>query len=691
MLAARIPDNELERLQSLYALNVLDTPAEARFDRITELVVGYFNVDAALINFIDRDRQWAKSCVGLDAGNAPRHVSFCAYTILQATELVIEDAMLDERFHDNPFVTGDFGLRFYAGHPLCTPNGAKVGSLCLAHAEPRAMSEADRRALRHFASLVEDELNRIQLRDAMEQLTAAEQALERERAQLRTVIDSAPIAIALLDANRRFVAHSAALVNDFNLLVPDVIGQRIDDVLPESAERWRAIHGRLMDGERLNVKEECMLLDGKAICLQWAAVPFYGPEGVIDGAILVIDRIDELVEAREAALNATRLKGEFLARMSHEIRTPMNGVIGMLDMLIDTSLSDVQHEFATLARDSSHQLLTIINDILDFSKIEAGKLTVEAFPFELRKNVEDTVNLLRTSARSKGLDLRIDIAPDVPSRVIGDGHRLRQVMLNLISNALKFTSQGFVEVRVVSKSRDAGKLDVSFAVRDTGIGLSAEAQQRLFRPFEQAEKSTGRHYGGTGLGLLICKELVEMMGGTIAVESSDGQGSTFRFDLPFSVVADPPIPVPVEPSTTLRSKLACLPILLVDDNAVNRRLAMLQIEKLGYNAVAVDDGAKAVEAVRSGTYGLVLMDYQMPIMDGYTATTTIRDLERGTGRYTPIVAMTASVMASEREACLAAGMDDFVSKPIRLNVLQTTIERWAKPAVGNDLDSVSVE
>jgi PAS domain S-box-containing protein len=678
MKIAGIPPHEHERLQSLYALNILDTPVEPRFDRITELAAGYFDVPIAIVNMIDADRQWAKSCFGDERGEVERSVSFCAHTILSDQLLVVNDALLDERFHDNPFVTGDYNLRFYAGAPLHAPDGSRAGSLCLVDHKPRSMSEGERRALRQFASLVEDELNRVHLETALERQRVAEASLWRERAQLRAIIDGAPVPMALLDGERRFVAWSDAWRTAYRLPQHDLVGQCIDDVLPESGHRWREIHQTAMRGVYLQSKEECLPLANETICLQWAAAPFRGPEGHISGVVLVTERIDELVEAREAALSATRQKGEFLARMSHEIRTPMNGVIGMLDVLLEMNLTRQQEEYAMVARDSAHQLLSIINDILDLSKIEAGKLGIENVPFVLETTVNEAVNLLRINARTKNLDLRTVFAPGLPHTVLGDGHRLRQVLLNLVSNAIKFTAHGFVHVTVAPLPHAEGRTEIEFAVRDSGIGLSAEAQRRLFKPFEQAESSTGRQYGGSGLGLSICKELITLMGGTISVTSEEGVGSTFRFILPLEPVEPVATAFSVEPASRVVDTQSKLPILLVEDNAINRRLALLQLEKLGYMAQAVENGRQALEAVQHTCYGLVLMDCQMPIMDGFTATTAIRQWEAGE-QHTPIIAMTAGVMADERAACMAAGMDDFMSKPIRLHVLQAMIERWIRP------------
>jgi signal transduction histidine kinase/ActR/RegA family two-component response regulator len=378
--------------------------------------------------------------------------------------------------------------------------------------------------------------------------------------------------------------------------------------------------------------------------------------------ITVLERTRALEDAAARMQDALRTKGEFLAVVSHEIRTPMNGVLGMAQLLQMTDLTDEQKRYVETIQTSGETLLTIINDILDLSKLDAGSVHLDARPVDLRAVVKEVVDLLGTQAQKKNLYLDVEIGADVPAWIKGDATRLKQILTNLVGNALKFTHAG--GVRIAMRTLQPGPA-LECQVQDTGIGIPPDKVDRLFEKFSQVDSSITRRYGGTGLGLVICKRLVEGMGGQIRAESKQRAGSTFTFVIPLTAGEAPSQAAPkgraAQQATNLR-------ILLVEDNAVNQMLALGMLQKLGLNADLATDGAEALERVRESNYDLILMDMQMPRMDGLTATRAIRAMPEL--RQPRIVALTANAMESDRDACLAAGMDDFLSKPFKATELQ---------------------
>jgi signal transduction histidine kinase/ActR/RegA family two-component response regulator len=395
---------------------------------------------------------------------------------------------------------------------------------------------------------------------------------------------------------------------------------------------------------------------------------------------------DDSARAIRQAEAAARNKGDFLAMMSHEIRTPMNGIIGMTSVLLSRDLNAADRDCVETIRNSGEALLRIIDDVLDFSKIEANRLELECIEFDLRQVVRESVQILQVAADRKHLKINVQIAEEAPRGICGDAVRLRQILMNLMGNAVKFShsaepdAPGSVDLRVDSLASATGEYVLLFTVTDSGIGMTEEQQGKLFRPFSQADASTVRKFGGTGLGLAICKRLSEMMGGSIGVKSRLGGGSSFWFTiraLPSRSPVDKVGPQSAAGREIAELRKGSTRILLVEDNKINQKVAVLMLKKLGVEADIANHGAEALAAIASQNYRLILMDCQMPEMDGFEATRRIR-AQDSYHAAVPIIAMTANAFAEDREACLAAGMDDYLSKPVREGDLRSKLEHWLR-------------
>lgn len=549
-----LPQNEKERLESLYSYDVLDSDAERNFDELVELAREVCQTPVALISLVDRNRQWFKASVGVAMKECSRDISFCGHVVAQGERLVVPDATRDPRFFDNPLVLGDPNIRFYAGVPIETADGFLLGTVCVIDLNPRTISDKQLATLEILSRQIVDQL---ELRRKVLKLAASETALTL---------------------------------------------------------------------------------------------------------------------ANEEATSAILVKTRFLANISHEVRTPLNGILGLTNIVLDTPLSADQRDQLSLVKESGEHLLQIVNDLLDLSKLETGNVIFEETPFAPLKLLTDVGQLFTEQIKTKNLQFFLECDAPEDLRLKGDVFRVRQILTNLVSNAIKFTPKGSVTLKARGEKLGQGQFAMTVSVADTGIGMKKSDYDKIFEPFTQADASTTRRYGGTGLGLAISRQLARQLGGDLIVRSQEGAGSEFTLTLLFPITDEVVITSPIE-SFKSAYRDPSFRVLLVEDNSTNVKVAIASLKRLGFSADIAGDGSEAVAKARETPYALILMDCQMPIMNGFEAARLITDRYRGQKSAPVIVALTASAYDSDRQRCEEVGMKEYLSKPYRLNDLARVLEK----------------
>ncbi|ESQ91183.1 hypothetical protein ABAC460_06370 [Asticcacaulis sp. AC460] len=669
------PESERIRLEALYALDVLDSDPEPGFDAITQLAASLFHTPVSAVSLIDAERQWFKSCVGIDNSETPREDSICDYALDHDQGLVLLDASRDPDFCNHPVVAPDDGIRFYAG-ALVRFNGVPIGTLCVADTVPRdAFSDEERQTLTRLANAVSSML--AMRKDGLVK-KATIRSLRETQSKLEMMERAAGVGYWHLDMAAQTIQWSRG--------VYDIFGETPDTYTPRlggSQHRYHPddwpmirghIEGAMNDGKPFEFDARMSRSDGAERVVHVQG----GVESDDNGKTLSIfgtfqditrqkEVEDALRTAKQTAEDFGQAQADFLSNMSHEIRTPLTTIIGYSGLLDEIEAMPPEGQmFVKRLRKAGGQLLSLVNDILDYSKLEAGQVELDPQPVDLHELADDITDQFRTQAESKGLALKVEADPACPQWIEADGVRLTQVLNNLISNACKFTQAGSVTVRF-SGTPSVDGLRLRLEVEDTGPGMSPEQTGRLFKRFSQADNSVHRKHGGSGLGLSICHEISRLMHGQVGCESEEGRGSLFWFEGDVGLYA--------ESETATGADLAGLNILVVDDHEANRDMIR---GMLGRDIAMTEaaDGAQALELCRSQRFDVILMDIQMPVLDGLSATRELRRLD-GINSQTPVIAISAG-------ASVKSGVfDAFLAKPLDKTALLHAIEQVLTASTSN--------
>lgn len=679
-MVTSVMSGEIARLRKLLDLGILDTPPEPEFDDIVRAAQDACDAPIVVLSLLDDHRQWFKARIGIEVCETELDVSFCAHAVAQASTLLIADVALDERFRNNRLVTGPEHVRSYAGAPIITEQGVAIGAVAVIDQRPRDWSAKEAQALERLARIT---ARLIEMRARCELADVQAQQLlnlAAEGAQFRTIFAAMREGVVLQDRTSTILRHNPAAAALLGLTPDQLLGKssldddwRIIDSsgVPLPVEAQPSMVCLNTQNPVLNFVLGVHLADGATRWLSVNSLPIFDkigepPNLTVTSFIDVTElraRETDLRDALELAERASRVKSQFVANVSHEIRTPLNGVIALASALRQTALTDRQREMVEIIVESGTTLESILSALLDLAKIEAERLELEIVPFGLEELVRSSTELFKIKADNKGLGFSVSVSAPADARYCGDVQKIRQILWNLLSNAIKFTDSGDIGVNVQVEDLDGTTPALLIEVRDTGVGIPPDMEGVLFEPFIQGDASVTRRFGGTGLGLTICRALARMMGGDIEAVARPERGSLFQVRLPVAI-AEAAASAMAEGETDLAFAMR---ILLVEDNPNNRRVVELLLEPTGAELVMAENGAEALTILAAQHFDVILMDMQMPVMDGLTATREVRRLEASRGDRvapTPIVMMTANASREHREAAFAAGADGFITKPV---------------------------
>ena len=664
------PANEKDRIRALHKYAILDSLHEDEFDRITELAALICDTPIALVSLIDDDRQWFKSVVGLDITETRRDLSFCQYTIMDTGVFEINDATQDIRFMDCEMVTNEPGIIFYAAYPLIDPNGYALGTLVVCDHQPGKLTEKQKKGLKlltdEVTALIVEKREKEELKHFEKIFMLSDDLICINNAEgAFTKVN--PAFKKLLGWDTDFLLHTSV----FDLIHPDDLGDTRDEIR------------QLAVGEKtINYTHRFRTSEGHYKTIQWTITPEVstGNRFAIGRDISnIVHQREELEVAKLQAEQANIAKSEFLANMSHEIRTPLNGVIGFTDLVLKTDMNAIQQQYLSIVNQSANSLLEIINDILDFSKIEAGKLEMDIGKYDIYEMARQATEIVTYPVQEKGLKMILNIPDDLPRFIWTDAVRMKQILVNLLGNAAKFTEKGSIELKIMVLAINGDEALLRIGVKDTGIGIGEDMQEKIFEAFAQEDVSITKKYGGTGLGLTISNKLLALMGSHLQLKSIAGSGSFFYFDVNFKTENGDPAPEhlhSIKNGASVITPSSELLILIAEDNPINMLLTKTVLKRIVPEATLIEavNGREALNYCKIKFPDLILMDIQMPDMNGYEATTRIRALE--INGHVPIIAVTASCLQSDNRRCLDAGMDDVIIKPFIEETVAAAIDKW---------------
>jgi len=667
---------------------VIDTPADEFYDTLNSLVSTICNTPISLISFIDDERQWYKSKIGMEEEELPVEETICQYSLLEDDILEIPDTLKDERLTDNPHVQAENGIRFYAGISLKTNSGYAIGSVCAADVKPQHLTDTQRQALRDIAKMImihleakrRNEKMETELKEVLnEKIELSEKQVKLQEKIYNNLLEAISQSNAIIEFSKegKILHVNQQYAEMLGYSVEELIGQDRLMLLEDSNEEllWQ----KLASGEPYSGKFKRKSKKGETVWVQAS----YSPVIDLNGEITRITNISVDITKDVLAINAleelSTQKDNFIANVSHELRSPIHAIIGFTDLLLEEEDDYKKQKQLQSVKTAGDSLLYLVNGILDLSKIEAGLFQFDMRDFNLRTTIENVFSILDGKADKRKLSFHYEIEPDVPAIINGDPNRLMQVLINLLDNALKFTAQGEVKLMVSADWKSRSQAAITFVVRDTGIGIPEQKLESVFGRFTQAETNTTRKYGGTGLGLNICKLLVEKQGGTIGVKSIPNEKTEFSFTINFEV-SEQKEEVMSSNSPADYSSLQGK-VLMCEDNEVNLLLAQQLFATTNLELDVAKNGKIGVEMFRQKEYDLVLMDLQMPEMDGYQATEYIR---KELDSETPIIAITAHSIIKEKEKCFEIGMNDYLSKPFKKSELFDKIAAWLPPGNRGD-------